>query len=50
MAKYSAKLDQNYLKIGENEIRITCGKNECSSNVGSSSSIFGRKDKKINVT
>lgn len=49
MAKYSAKLDNNYLKIGENEIRITCGRNEGSSNVGGSTSIFKNKDRKVTV-
>lgn len=49
MAKYSAKLDNNYLKIGDNELRITCGKDEGLCGVGGNPSIFTNKDRKISA-
>lgn len=39
-AKYSVKLDKDYLKIGANEIRITCCTNQGYSNFNSNTSIF----------
>jgi hypothetical protein len=49
-AKYSVKLDRDFLKIGANEIRIGCGTNEGSSEFNIYSRMFQCKDKSVEVS
>lgn len=48
-AKYSIKLDRNYLKFGSNELRIRCETDEGYSNLGTRQDLFYCPEQEANI-